>query len=227
MPYVLTTRLVAYDAHGTADLTRSTVPIMTYEAVAFDLLTALLDSWSLWESVAPGRGLAWRNRYLALTTNAGRYVPYEHLVERAVIEVGLPPDTAAALFRRWDELLPWPETTSVLSEVATRVRIAVVTNCSTVLARSAVKRIGMDVPVVVTAESAGWYKPDHHPYLDALSQLDHPARTVLFVAGSASDIGGAARVGMDVYWHNRLSLPVGEVVPDHEASSLEPLLRLV
>lgn len=200
---------------------------MTYEAVAFDLLTALLDSWTLWDSVAPGRALVWRNRYLALTTSAGRYVPYEHLVERAAVDVGVVPDTAMTLFQRWEELTPWPETIRVLSEVANRARIGVVTNCSTVLARAAVNRIGLDVPVVVTAESAGWYKPDPHPYLDALSELGLPSRSVLFVAGSSSDIGGASRVGMDVYWHNRLSLPLGEVDPDHEASSLEDLLRLV
>jgi len=40
-----------------------------YSAVMFDLLTALLDSWSLWNEVAGSEevGVAWRTRYLKLT----------------------------------------------------------------------------------------------------------------------------------------------------------------
>ncbi|WP_395708628.1 hypothetical protein [Reyranella sp.] len=39
---------------------------MRYDAVVFDLLTVLLDSWSLWNDVAGSAeaGLAWRRRYL-------------------------------------------------------------------------------------------------------------------------------------------------------------------
>jgi FMN phosphatase YigB (HAD superfamily) len=37
----------------------------------------------------------------------------------------------------------------------------------------------------------------------ALERLGLDPAEVLFVAGSAHDVGGAARVGMDVYWANR------------------------
>ena len=55
----------------------------------------------------------------------------------------------------------------------------------------------------MTAEEAGAYKPDPLPYRMALDRLDLDPAEVLFVAGSAHDVGGAARVGMDVYWANR------------------------
>ena len=63
-----------------------------YEAVIFDLLTALTDSWSLWNSVAgsPERGMAWRRRYLEITYGCGAYRPYETLVREAARDVGLP-----------------------------------------------------------------------------------------------------------------------------------------
>ena len=56
-----------------------------YDAVLFDLLSALLDSWTLWTEVAgdPRAARRWREQYLALTFNTGRYVPYESLVARA------------------------------------------------------------------------------------------------------------------------------------------------
>jgi 2-haloacid dehalogenase len=198
---------------------------MTYRAVAFDLLTALLDSWSLWEEIAPGGGFAWRSRYLTLTYGAGRYVPYVQLVEQAAVDTGF--GSASALIDRWDELTPWPETNGVVSAIASRVPVAVVTNCSTVLARGAVDRLGVEIPVVVTAEDVGWYKPDPHPYEESLTRLGLPASSVLFVAGSRSDIGGAADVGMDVFWHNRRGSDASGVVPDYEHRSLDPLIDLI
>src|SRR4051812_878357 len=46
-----------------------------YDAVVFDLLTALIDSWSLWNAVAGSAeaGMRWRRRYLQLTYQAGVY----------------------------------------------------------------------------------------------------------------------------------------------------------
>jgi FMN phosphatase YigB (HAD superfamily) len=81
---------------------------------------------------------------------------------------------------------------------------------------------------VVTAESAGFYKPRPEPYRAALRSLDTaPART-LFVAGSAADVPGAKSVGMPVFWHNRIGLqPLDAARPDFVATSLEPLLDLV
>jgi len=44
-----------------------------YDAVVFDLLTALLDSWTLWNSVAGSAedGMRWRRRYLEITYGCG------------------------------------------------------------------------------------------------------------------------------------------------------------
>jgi hypothetical protein len=63
-----------------------------YDAVLFDLLTALLDSWSLWNTVAgdADSGHRWRMAYLRITYAAGHYRPYEQLVGDAAQAVGLP-----------------------------------------------------------------------------------------------------------------------------------------
>ena len=120
-------------------------PERAFDAVVFDLLTALLDSWLLWNRVA---GSAERS--------GGRYA------------------------------------------------------------------------AIATAESVGYYKPRPEPYRAVLAKLGtDPART-LFVAGSAADVPGAKRVGMPVYWHNRMGLdPLDECRPDFTATSLRPLLDLV
>ncbi|MFX9189359.1 hypothetical protein ABTN59_22045, partial [Acinetobacter baumannii] len=63
-----------------------------YDAVLFDLLTALLDSWTLWNKVAGSdeAGLRWRAEYLKNTYATGSYRPYEDLVGEAAHNVGLP-----------------------------------------------------------------------------------------------------------------------------------------
>jgi len=81
------------------------------KAILFDLLTALLDSWSLWNRSAGTieAGRAWRAEYLRLTYGCGRYVAYETLVRQAAENVGLPPSAPHALEDNWLTLEPWPE----------------------------------------------------------------------------------------------------------------------
>src|SRR5258705_11620962 len=96
------------------------------------------------------------------------------------------------------------------------------------LGAAAVARTAIAFAAVVTAESAGFYKPRPEPYRAVLKSLGTaPART-LFVAGSAADVPGAKGVGMPVFWHNRMGLqPVDSERPDFVAASIEPLLNLV
>ena len=201
-----------------------------YDTVVFDLLTGLIDSWSLWNRVAgsEGLGLLWRQAYLELTYGAGAYRPYESIVAEAASAAGLPPAAPKALVSLWGELAPWPEAPRVLEALAGRADLAVVTNCSELLGRLAAQRVSERFKLVVTAEGAGFYKPRREPYAMALAALgSEPARS-LFVAGSAADLPGAAALGMPVYWHNRIGLPaVDDVPPRFLESSLEPLLDLV
>jgi hypothetical protein len=80
-----------------------------YDAVLFDLLTALLDSWTLWNSVAgdEATGRRWRAEYLKITYAAGAYRPYEDLVATAAHNVELSRDLAKELGARYGELRPF------------------------------------------------------------------------------------------------------------------------
>jgi len=201
-----------------------------YDAVVFDLLTALLDSWSVWNEAAGSdeEGLRWRRKYLELTYRAGAYRPYEIIVHEAASEASVSAACSDLLIRRWPELQPWPETLEVLAELARRVPLGVVTNCSETLGRVAASRAGDSFAAIVTAESVGFYKPRPEPYRAVLKALGtEPSRT-LFVAGSAADVPGAKGVGMPVFWHNRMNLkPVDDIKPDFTHGSLLPLLEIV
>ncbi|KAI0113620.1 putative 2-deoxyglucose-6-phosphate phosphatase [Nemania sp. FL0031] len=210
------------------------------KAIVFDLLTALINSWSLWDASTPSRtaaeGRLWRERYLQITFGAGAYVPYEDLVKQAASDVGLPPSAPEALLREWEHLPPWPEVGAVLRALRERgYKLAVVTNCSRHLGRLAAgvveksasegqhEKFAFDA--VVTAEESGFYKPVKAAYEAILAKIGLEPSEVLFVAGSAGDVQGATEAEMRVVWHNKIGLAKkGEAVPLKEGRSLQDLL---
>ena len=197
-------------------------------AVLFDLLTALLDSWSLWNRAAGSEpaGRTWRAEYLRLTYGCGAYVPYEAMVRQAASNVGLPDAAPDALEAHWLELQPWSGAMEALTALQPHCKLAVVTNCSERLGRQAAALLPIRWHVVVTAEQAGVYKPDPKPYRMALDQLGVNAADAAFVAGSSYDMFGTAAVGLRTYWHNRIGLkPVqGAQVPEITSPTLDGLL---
>ena len=203
------------------------------KAIVFDLLTALLNSWTLWDESTPSRtateGRRWRGRYLELTFGAGAYVPYEDLVRQAASDVGLPESAPEALLRGWGSLQPWPETRDILHDLSRRgYKLGVVTNCSKELGHVAAARVSEGAgggermfDAVISAEEIGFYKPAPKAYHAVLDAMGVEAGDVLFVAGSAGDVEGATDVGMRVVWHNRVGLSKkGDAVPLREARTL-------
>src|SRR5258708_29574936 len=180
-----------------------------FDVVLFDLLTALLDSWTLWNNVtgSPEPGREWRAAYLRRTYETGAYRPYEVLVAEAAAEVGLSPTLASQLAARYGELEPWPEVREVLGALRRDgVALGVVTNCSEELGAKAVACTGVEFDVVVTAERAGYYKPDPRPYQMALDELKVAVSRCLFVAGSAPDLFGTRKMGLLPHCHARVCM---------------------
>jgi 2-haloalkanoic acid dehalogenase type II len=195
--------------------------VMRYSAIGFDLLTALLDCWSLFADVAGGRELGMRWHASSQSLLRGKpYRPFEDIVRDAADSVGIDRARADELLRRWGESDPWPDVPGVLPHLASYTRF-IVTNCSERLGKVAAARVG-HFDLVMTAEQAGAYKPDPRPYRAALDTLTLQRKRVLFVAGSAHDVGGALRAGMDVYWANRGGVPAPT---DGKAHREEPDLR--
>ncbi|MEP7003848.1 MAG: HAD-IA family hydrolase [Chloroflexota bacterium] len=180
-----------------------------YDAVGFDLLTALLDTLPLWQRYAGDgdRGAGWHAANQRLLR--GRpYRDFATLVHESAAEVGLGPAQADELLAHWDDTDAWPDTPATLASLGTLPRF-IVTNCSKKLGQLAAALAGT-FDLVMTAEEAGAYKPDPRPYRAAIGALRLEGKRVLFVAGSGHDVGGATRAGMDVYWANRL----GAAAPD-------------
>ncbi|KAL1297574.1 hypothetical protein AAFC00_006140 [Neodothiora populina] len=212
-----------------------------FKAIIFDLLTALLDSWTLWESCIPSgsscTGHSWRERYLAITFNQGSYSSYASLVHEAARDVGLPASAAEALLNNWYQLESWPEVPDIIQKLrSSGMKLVVLTNCSSSLGHQAVNDLCRIVEersgepfafdVVITAEESDWYKPHHKAYEAGLKALNMDPEEVLFVAGSAGDVAGATNAGMKVAWNNHIGLVrYDSVEPLREGRSLEEALR--
>ena len=202
---------------------------MKYQAVLFDLLTGLLDSWTVWNRVAGSEaaGRKLRAAYLELTYGCGPYRPYETLVVEAARSTGLSDTHALALDNEWQSIKPWDEAPAILQKLKERHQLGVVTNCSERLGRAAAAQLGVPFDVIVTSERAGFYKPRPEPYRLALAELGLDAKEVLFVAGSGFDLIGTTKVGLDTYWHNRVGLqrPAAAPAPMRESRSLAGLVE--
>jgi FMN phosphatase YigB (HAD superfamily) len=128
-----------------------------YTAILFDLLTGLLDSWTVWNRVAGSEaaGRRWRTAYLDLTYGCGAYRPYEALVAEAARRTRLPERLATALEKDWENIQPWDEAPGVLRDLKKGHKLGIVTNCSERLGRDAAAKLGVPFDVIVTSERAG------------------------------------------------------------------------
>jgi 2-haloacid dehalogenase len=206
-----------------------TDPAFRPKAIIFDLLTGLLDSWTIWDASTPtgtpAEGRKWRKQYLEVTFGSSVYGPgstYEELVARSAVESGLPLSAPKTLLQNWKDLKVWPEVGRVLMELREKgYLLGVVTNCSMELGHAAVRiaekaaeeadsarERPWKFDAAVTAEETGWYKPALQAYYGILPLLgeDVKPEEVLFVAGSAGDVVGATKAGFKVVWNNHIGL---------------------
>jgi HAD superfamily hydrolase (TIGR01493 family) len=121
------------------------------------------------------------------------YRPYEGLVAAAARELRLPRSAPAALLDGWADMRPWADAGSI---ARLGIPYAFVTNCSRDLAAVAADRSRLRPRFVLSAEEAGWYKPDRRIYREACRRLGPAPAATMLVAGSSYDREGAARAGL-------------------------------
>lgn len=116
-----------------------------------------------------------------------------------------------ALTLAWDRLQPWPDADAALGAIREcGVEIAILSNGDQDMLEAVATQFKTPFDHVLSASSAGHYKP--HPSVYALpeTQLGLARRETLHVAGSANDVLGAVAYGLACIWSNR----GGDVVLD-------------
>ena len=188
---------------------------------------ATMNSIATWTAAAgnPGTGLAWRDRVTEMMIAAGRYRPYEELVERAAGDLDLAADAPDALRAAWAEMEPWPDADAL---DGLDVAYAFVTNCSEELARVAVDRSGRRPAFTLSAESGGWFKPRGEIYRAASERLALRPSQIRFIAGAPYDALGASKaaLGTVLVMRRPLEPPIPDQIPVvhslHQALALDP-----
>lgn len=185
-------------------------------AVLLDLLMAVMNSLETWSMAAGDRdtGLAWRDAVTDRMRDAGRYVPYLDLAASGAEAIGLHRSAVDRLVMAWRDMEPWPDARHL---ARIDVPYAFVTNCSDDLAVIAARRSELAARFTLSAERAGWYKPEPQIYRVAAERIGASAGQTLFVAGAPYDAEGARQAGLQVAF----------VVRQPLAQELAPAIRRI
>ena len=135
---------------------------------------------------------------------------------------------------RWP---PFPDTTSALSRLRQRYRLAVLSNVDRKSFAATQEALGVEFDLVCTAEEIGSYKPDPRNFrflLARLAELGIEQGELLHAAQSLfHDIQPARALGIRTAWVDRYGgaddgaarAPEAEVLPDFTVSSLAELVQ--
>lgn len=128
---------------------------------------------------------------------------------------------------------PFPDSTEALRALASRYRLAIVSNVDDDLFEASAARLGVTFDEVVTAQQVGSYKPARAHFDEVLERLALPRGKVLHCAQSLyHDIGPASALGFRCVWVNRRAgkpgrgaTPPAAATPDLEVPDLASLAR--
>jgi 2-haloacid dehalogenase len=192
-----------------------------FEVLTFDCYGTLID----WETGILGglhrvldlRGIAADDEDLLeryarheAKIEAGPYLRYREVLARALQgvcgELGIAPtDEEAAAFG--GSVGEWPafaDSPAALARLASRFRLAVVTNCDDDLFAASNRRLGVTFDWIVTAQQVGSYKPSRRNFEVAFERIGVPRERILHVAQSLfHDHVPAKELGLTTAWIDR------------------------
>jgi 2-haloacid dehalogenase len=144
------------------------------------------------------------------TTTSGPYQPYRDVLRGTLRQImeryGLPyrEDDGEALIaavRGWG---PFPDVPPALERLRRHCTLAIITNSDDDIMAENVRRIGVPIDEVITAQQAGAYKPSLVTFAYALQKLGCAKEEILHVAqGFEYDIVPAHALGWERVWINR------------------------
>lgn len=222
-----------------------------FDLVTFDAYMALMDiGGTLTPQVAEEFGLScgvasefvalWRGKQMerAASSNAMAlgHVSFVDCTEMALdyalatFEMQCGDVARRRLVELWGLLEPWPEANGVIAALNDAgVLTAILSNGDQTVLETMTTRFTARFDYVLSAQTAGKYKP--HPAVYALPEtvLNLERSRVLHVAGSPNDVLGAVACGMPCVWSNRRSeaLVDGRYPPQRTCTDLTGVLAYV
>jgi 2-haloacid dehalogenase len=147
---------------------------------------------------------------------AGDYRPYRDVLQSVVRafgrELGFTPTETAT--QSLPESIPgwraWPDTVAGLERLASRYRLAIISNIDDEMFNATRKHFSVNFESVTTAQQARCYKPGLEIFRLALSKTQIPRHRILHVGQSIyHDVLPAQSLGLATVWVNRPSPRTG------------------
>jgi 2-haloacid dehalogenase len=171
---------------------------------------------------------------------AGPYLRYREVLARALQgvcgELGITPthEEVAAFGGSVGEWPAFPDSPAALARLASRFRLAVITNCDDDLFAASNRRLGVTFDWIVTAEQVGSYKPSRRNFEVAFGRIGVPRERILHVAQSLfHDHVPAKELGLTTAWVDRRhdrpgsgATPPANATPDLAVPDMATFARL-
>jgi 2-haloacid dehalogenase len=119
------------------------------------------------------------------------------------------------------ELPVFPEVPAALQQLKEKgVQLAIISNSDRDFITHHVETIGVDFDYVITAEDAGWYKPNDGAFEHLFKTIDRGPELITHVAqGWEYDIMPAKKYGVRRIWVNRYGFPGSDFYQPYEQIS--------
>ena len=226
-----------------------TLDLDSYEVLTFDCYGTLVD----WESgIAGALGSLLSRHGVALdrevllelyaefepAEQSGEFKPYREVlaavVERFGERLDFEPtdDERASLAASLGDWPVFPDTREALARLASRYRLAILSNIDDDLFALTARHLGVSFDAVITAQQVGSYKPDPAHFEAALERYGARERLLHVAQSLFHDVAVAQRLGIDAVWVNRRqagtggATPAAEARPDLEVADLAALADL-
>jgi 2-haloacid dehalogenase len=221
-----------------------------YKVLTFDCYGTLIDwetgIWSAMEPLLNTNGVSTsRDELLELfgqiesREEKGPFRKYREILKSVVTGIAahfgftLPQREAeefADSVRQWP---PFPDSPAALAALASKYRLAVISNVDDDLFAGSSAQLGAPFDWVITAEQIGSYKPSTNNFLRAFERIGSPRGEILHCAQSLyHDIAPARTLGLSTVWVNRRrgktgtgATPPADAIPDLEVPDMASLAQ--
>jgi 2-haloacid dehalogenase len=166
---------------------------------------------------------------------AGSYELYAEVLRRTAVEIaktlGWPLEPSRSGFlpdsvQRWQ---PFKETNPVLTKIAKKQKIGLISNIDDKLLGQTRRHLPLDFDLVVTAQQVRSYKPDPAHFTECERRIGGKKGWVHVAASYYHDVEPCLKKKIPVIWVNRTKqqLESGQKKPDAEVATLREAAKLI
>jgi 2-haloacid dehalogenase len=212
-------KVITFDCYGT---------LIDWEAGAMEFMAEILRHS---HSPLPARRLFDRWEEIQFGYLKDPYQPYREILYHSLLdtldEMNIPyrdgdGDRFGEAIGTWQ---PFADVPQGLARLKKRYRLGIISNIDEDIVARTLGYLGTGMDCVITAERAGFYKPDPEPFLMAMERIAVPPQAILHAAfGYKYDLQPASAQGMATCFVNRsgMKLPAG-FQPDLTVASVADL----